>query len=465
MRVEFRKLPYDLIAVAAASTLLVLMIIINEATGAQVRALRVILGLPFILFFPGYVLISALYPGRKKYVNEDGSEVPPSSEREDEEGDYEEWPKGKGLDGLERIALSLGLSIAITPLIGLFLSWTYEWDPEHLGIRLLPILFSQYTFILIVGSVAYVRRLRTPVPDRFGISIVLSMPGDYSRTDRILTVGIVIMMLMSVGMLVYIIVVPREGEAFTELYILGSGGKADDYPRNFLLEEKMSMFVGIANHENRKMNYTLVLTIEGRAQNYSVGDLDNITISRSIQPSLEVHLQDQEKVELPCNFSVIEIGSFKLRFLLFADGEQYLDTHIWIKVFQEGYLVRSPSEGVELYLAGSMGDPALLETSTGAGDPIILTIGFRNLGNEDKEVNFTLGAGNVERWHSFSPSEGPADLGNGTGIYILQGINGTSSWASWDLIVVMPLGESGIMLSCEWDGSTLGIVHKMEVSD
>jgi uncharacterized membrane protein len=57
-----------------------------------------------MLFLPGYALIATLFPRK---------------------GD---------LDGIERIALSFGLSIAITPLLGLGLNYT------PFGIRLTPIL-------------------------------------------------------------------------------------------------------------------------------------------------------------------------------------------------------------------------------------------------------------------------------------------------------------------------------------
>ena len=56
--------------------------------------IRTILGLFLILFIPGYSLIAALFPRK---------------------GD---------LDGIERAALSFGLSIAVTPLIGLALNYT-----------------------------------------------------------------------------------------------------------------------------------------------------------------------------------------------------------------------------------------------------------------------------------------------------------------------------------------------------
>jgi len=72
----------------------------------QLYATRLTLGLALVLLFPGYTLISALFP------------------------------KAKDLDVIERVALSFGLSIAIVPLIGLILNYT-PW-----GIRLYPVLIS-----------------------------------------------------------------------------------------------------------------------------------------------------------------------------------------------------------------------------------------------------------------------------------------------------------------------------------
>ena len=73
--------------------------------------LRIGLGLPFVIFFPGYTLLSALFPKRDD------------------------------LSGIERVALSFGLSIAVVPLIGLILNYT-PW-----GIKLYPILTSITLFI------------------------------------------------------------------------------------------------------------------------------------------------------------------------------------------------------------------------------------------------------------------------------------------------------------------------------
>jgi uncharacterized membrane protein len=54
--------------------------------------------------------------------------------------------------GIERVALSFGMSIAVTALIGLWLNYT-PW-----GIRLEPILYSISAFIIILSAVAIFRR-------------------------------------------------------------------------------------------------------------------------------------------------------------------------------------------------------------------------------------------------------------------------------------------------------------------
>jgi len=86
--------------------------------------LRYALGGIFILFLPGAMLITALYP------------------REGE------------LDGLERLALSIGLSLAVVPLIGLALNYT-PW-----GITLAPIMVSLAFFAEVMGVVAFVKKFR-----------------------------------------------------------------------------------------------------------------------------------------------------------------------------------------------------------------------------------------------------------------------------------------------------------------
>jgi len=86
---------------------------------------RWILGSLFVLFLPGYTLIEALFPKRLE---------------------------PKSLDAIVRLALSIGLSLAITPLIGLLLNYT-PW-----GIRLNTIVISLTLFTLTMSLVAAHRK-------------------------------------------------------------------------------------------------------------------------------------------------------------------------------------------------------------------------------------------------------------------------------------------------------------------
>ncbi|MFO8050597.1 MAG: DUF1616 domain-containing protein [Thermoplasmatota archaeon] len=462
MRVEIRKIPYDLYIVIAVSTLLLVVIAVNELSGLEMQALRVVLGLPFILFFPGYVLISALYPEKKRYFDRNGEPTDPPSDDEPEEEEKE--IKGKGLDGLERVALSLGLSIAITPLIGLVLNWTYEWDPEHLGIRLVPILASQYLFILVCGIVAVKRRLGAPEEDRFSIVMDLTFPKEHTTMDKVLTMGIVLMMVLSVGMLIYIIVVPREGESFTEFYVLGPGGMADDYPRNIYLEEEKLVYIGVGNHEHRDMNYTLVMSIDDGAMNTTVESYDHVTLSRSRQPSMPLRVQDGATEEIGVNFSVLEVGSFKLRLLLFLDGEEYRDLHLWIKVFQEEHLVRSRDAEIEFYLAGPGGDPSLLATMLQDDVPAHLTVGLRNAGADIMDLNLTISTGAATEWQELQVPPVPVKISSGSGGFMEVAVNSTSSVGPIDVLLDLEPGEHVLRFRLLNIDETLTISHSVEVA-
>jgi uncharacterized membrane protein len=110
--------------VLAASLATLAAVYVVPATYPAV-VFRWIIGSVFILFVPGYVTIQALFP------------------------------TGKEVDGIERFALSVGLSIAIAPLIGLLLNYT-PW-----GIRLDPIMTSLSLFTLSVSVAATYRRYKT----------------------------------------------------------------------------------------------------------------------------------------------------------------------------------------------------------------------------------------------------------------------------------------------------------------
>lgn len=92
-----------------------------SVTSGVVLYLRYVLGSVLVLFLPGYSLIEALYPKRE-------------------------------LDELTRFALSIGLSLALVPLIGLVLNYT------PFGIRLIPVTLSIAGLTVILLLLALARK-------------------------------------------------------------------------------------------------------------------------------------------------------------------------------------------------------------------------------------------------------------------------------------------------------------------
>jgi uncharacterized membrane protein len=127
LRLWERNLPLYLSLTVSLGTLLVVYALPDDF---PLVVFRWVLGSVFVLFIPGYVAVEALFP------------------------------KGRELDGIERLALSVGLSLALVPLVGLLLNYT-PW-----GIRLDPIMISLTILTVGLAIVAFARRFRLSV-ERF----------------------------------------------------------------------------------------------------------------------------------------------------------------------------------------------------------------------------------------------------------------------------------------------------------
>ena len=276
---------------------------------------RVIFALPFILFVPGYLLIAALFP-----ADED-------------------------LDWIERIALSFGLSIAVVPLIGLGLNYT-PW-----GIRLDPIVTALVIFAIVMAGIAAYRRICLPKEKRLVIPIdgvrqgihEEFFPKESSRLDRALSIILLAAIILAVATTVYVIVVPKEGEKFTEFYILGEKGKAADYPTNFRAGTNQSVIIGIGNHEYRNVTYTT--RIYGFNQQFDTETNTSHILSSVPIGSFTTDIAHNETIERPFYFTVSDTKINRIQFLLFDEdlpapdlspadlvNSSYRDLHLWITV-------------------------------------------------------------------------------------------------------------------------------------
>lgn len=81
---------------------------------------------------------------------------------------------------------------------------------------------------------------------------------------KLLTWVLAAVLILAVCGTILIIVFPQPGEPFTELYLLSAGGKASDYPTNLTVNQTANVTVGVVNHENADVNYTLVATLTNK---------------------------------------------------------------------------------------------------------------------------------------------------------------------------------------------------------
>jgi len=119
----------------------------------------------------------------------------------------------------------------------------------------------------------WVRRKQYPEGERFGIGFHLSMPGWGGGTwDRALTVLLVVSVLGAMAAAGYAIATPKDGEKFTEFYILGAYGEAADYPQSVTVGQEIEVTVGIVNQEDKETSYRIEVKIEEELNN-TIGPL------------------------------------------------------------------------------------------------------------------------------------------------------------------------------------------------
>jgi uncharacterized membrane protein len=253
---------------------------------APLPVLRLLLGLPFVLFFPGYALQATLFP------------------------------RADDLDGPERLALSFGLSIAVVPPIALIL------DALPWGIRLWPIVTAEGLFIAVCSLVAWYRRWRLPTEERFLLVVKVDVKGWWAaqdRTNRILYGILTVAVLTAITSATAIVVLPKPGEHFTEFYVLGPEGLAENYPREAVVGQPVTVTVGIANHEGVPAEYRLVVISE----EYLIGQAE------------PVRLEPGETDERPVSFVPMVAGDdVQVVFWLYREGVEgsYRSLRLWLKV-------------------------------------------------------------------------------------------------------------------------------------
>ncbi|KOX93154.1 DUF1616 domain-containing protein [Haloarcula rubripromontorii] len=322
---QLRHLPADLagvIGVVILTNLAALLPVVSDTP------IRIVAGLGFTLFIPGYAFIAALFP-------EAGSGPTAGGENDTD-------PRADGIDGIERTALSFGLSIALVPLVGLVLNFT-PW-----GIRLLPILISLSGLTLVLTAIAAVRRWALPADERFRVPYrawlragrdELFSPA--SRTDAVLNVLLVFSILLAAASVGYAITVPKDGERFSEFYLLTEeeDGElvADGYPTEFRQGEGRSLVVGIGNQEHERTAYTIIAELQRVERVGNETQVRERSELRRFQPTLGHNETWQRQHEVT---PMMTGDRLRLQYLLYrgsppetvGQSTAYREVHLWVNV-------------------------------------------------------------------------------------------------------------------------------------
>ena len=357
-----RRLPADLAAVLG------LVVAVNLAVFLPVirtTPLRILLGLPFVLFVPGYAFIATLFP--EAGTAPVGGRTTEQGESADDGAAAESVPAEKaaiagdgpladrGIDGIERVALSFGLSIAIVPLLGLVLNFT-PW-----GIRLVPIMIATSGFTVVATWIAARRRWALPSGEQFRVlyrawvaAARAEVLAPESRTDAALNALLVLSILLAVSSVAYAVAVPEQGESFTEFYLLTEDENSDlvaaDYPTEFVAGEGRELVIGVGNQEHETVAYTVVVQLQqvefdppDEQTNGSAAA--NVTTVRVRETEtlgqFETQLAHNETMTRQYTVRPTLVGeNMRLAFLLYRGSpppdptvdNAYRETHLWINV-------------------------------------------------------------------------------------------------------------------------------------
>jgi uncharacterized membrane protein len=124
---------------------------------------------------------------------------------------------------------------------------------------------------------------------------------------------------LAIGMLYFVITTPKIGERFTEFYILGPEGKAENYPTILRNNSPSDILVGVVNHEYVNVNYTVRIALDKEI-------LTDTWFSSGHNQTWEKNLTfvpDKEGTDM------------KLEFLLYKEDNftaPYRDLHLWVNV-------------------------------------------------------------------------------------------------------------------------------------
>ncbi len=246
-----------------------------------VSAIRIGIGVPFLLFFPGYALLNAL-----------------------------------SIQSAQRVFLSIPLSMLTVTLIGFGLNYT-PW-----GITLDSVIYAVGLFTtasLFVAAVRYRFTIgemgRRPAVSEY--EPAWAAPSG-SVCHKALFAFALVIAFAAITAVTYFIGSPKTGEEFTQFTVASSPEGNTDFPNTLSVNQTFKVYVSVFNHEGREVNYTLNLKKNGEP-------LETVS---------DIVLADGQTQQQPLDFALDSPGpNQKIEISLLKDGQPYLSPlYLWFDV-------------------------------------------------------------------------------------------------------------------------------------
>jgi uncharacterized membrane protein len=276
---------FDFIAIFVLNILLFALIALGDlGTGNILGFLRIVLGVSYLLFVPGYVLQAALFPHPVH------------------------------LSSLDRFAFSVGLSIAVMPILGLVL------DGPPGGIFLWQSLVFLTSFTVLCSLVALYRRSRLPAGEFQTVETELSLRDWWSSQNlvgRSLFIGMPVVVVVGFMLVIYVLLAPTPDKHFTEFSILDSSGVAANYPLGIKTGQPFMLKTSVTNHEGQNVNYSIRAQMNGQI----------------LVGTAPFTLNDGQSISLDINLTASTPGDQQLlEILLLRDNQTYRRLYLRLNV-------------------------------------------------------------------------------------------------------------------------------------
>lgn len=255
--------------------------------------LRLLFGLVYVCYVPGYCLTAALFPRRND------------------------------LSEIERLGLNLGLSIATVPVLAVVL------DQSPWGLELWPIMMSEISFTGLCMLVAIGRRIRTEDDQVYAPELRWyprrwwkSLPTFEQRLYQLVAGTLLVAGLCAT----WILLVPSSDANMTEFYMLGENGRAEDYPRQAAPGQTLMVTAGIDNQERTSGQYRIEVWASDRW---------NPAQRTMVQTAGPITLAAGQGQRMPVSWNTPALGSDQsIELLLYrdADLQPYRRLQLWVNL-------------------------------------------------------------------------------------------------------------------------------------